>query len=105
MVTPKYRIVSDVKRYIDELNKNGIPIQRAILFGSWVKGSAAEESDVDIALISSVFTDDRFQDRRKIVPFRRKINNRIEPMPFTPHTFDMGGNLVDEIVQFGETII
>jgi uncharacterized protein len=55
-------------------------------------------------LISDAFTGDRFQDRRKIVPFRRKINSRIEPIPFTVQTFNMGGNLVDEIARYGEEI-
>ncbi|MBN2060018.1 MAG: nucleotidyltransferase domain-containing protein, partial [Deltaproteobacteria bacterium] len=41
-----------------------------MLFGSWAKGAEHEESDVDVALISDVFTGDRFQDRRKIVPLR-----------------------------------
>jgi len=36
---------------------------------------------------------------------RRKINNRIEPIPFDPLTFAMGGNLVDEIIKHGEEIV
>ncbi len=105
MAASKESIIRDIKRYIAELNKNGIPIQRALLFGSWAKGTGRGESDVDIALISDVFTGDRFEDRRKIVPLRRKINTRIEPMPFDPQTFDSGGNLVDEIIKHGEIIV
>ncbi len=33
---------------------------------------------------------------------RIKINNKIEPMPFNPQTFDRGVNLVDEIIRQGE---
>lgn len=105
MVASKDSIIKDVKKYIGMLKKHGIPIQKALLFGSWSRGSAGEESDVDVALISTVFTGDRFLDRRKIVPLRRKINNKIEPMPFNPQTFDMGGNLVDEIIRHGEEIV
>jgi uncharacterized protein len=101
----KDAIIRDVKNYIDVLRKHGIPVQKALLFGSWTKGLASEESDVDVAIISKVFTGDRFHDRRKIVPLRRKINTRIEPIPFNPQTFDMGGNLVDEIIKHGEEII
>ena len=104
MAVSKDAIIRDVRRYIAELRKNGISVQKALLFGSWAKGSAREESDVDVALISKTFSGDRFQDRRKIVPLRRLINNCIEPMPFTPQTFDMGGNLVDEIIRHGEEI-
>jgi predicted nucleotidyltransferase len=105
VVASKDSIIKDIKKYIDVLRKHGIPIQKALLFGSWSRGSAGEESDVDVALISNVFTGDRFHDRRKIVPLRRKINNKIEPMPFNPQTFDMGGNLVDEIIRHGEEIV
>lgn len=105
MAASKEDIIRDIKKYIAELRKNGIPIQRALLFGSWSKGTGREESDVDVALISSVFTGNRFQDRRKIIPLRRKINNLIEPMPFDPRTFDDGGNLIDEIIKHGEEII
>jgi len=56
-------------------------------------------------LISNVFSGDRFEDRRRIIPLRRKINNCIEPIPFDPRTFDRGGILVDEIIKHGEEII
>jgi uncharacterized protein len=93
-----------VKKYIQELRNNNIPIQEAIIFGSYAKGNPKEESDIDIALISTVFTGDRFEDRRKLIPLRRKIDNRIEPIPFRPEDFKAGGNFVDEIKKTGKTI-
>ncbi|WP_045214178.1 nucleotidyltransferase domain-containing protein [Desulfonatronovibrio magnus] len=104
MANAKNEIIKDVKKYIVELNKHGIFVQKAILFGSWTKGYAHEDSDIDVALISEAFTDDRFQDRRRIVPLRRNINTKIEPMPYSPLSFDAGGHLVDEIKHFGEII-
>lgn len=100
----KDMIVKDVKRYVEKLKKHGIPVQRVLLFGSWVRGAAGEESDVDVALISPAFSGDRFEDRRKIVPLRRIINSNIEPIPFTPQDFEAGGILVDEIVEHSEEI-
>jgi len=90
-------IIEAVKKYIQVLQENNIPIQEAIIFGSYAKGLPKEESDIDVALISESFTGDRFEDRRKIVPLRRLIDSRIEPIPFRPEDFDRGGNLVDEI--------
>lgn len=97
-------IIEAVKKYIRELERNNIPIQEAIVFGSYAKGDPKEESDIDIALVSTAFTGDRFEDRRKIVPLRRKIDNRIEPIPFRPEDFEQGGNLVDEIKKTGKAI-
>ena len=90
-----------VKEYIGELERNKIPIEKAILFGSYAKGHATTESDIDIALVSEVFSGDRFEDRRKIIPLRRKIDNRIEPLPFKPEDFENGGILVEEIKKTG----
>jgi len=95
------KIIEVVKRYLQELKRNHIPIQQVILFGSYAKGNAVEESDIDVAIISATFTGDRFEDRRKIVPLRRKIDNRIEPLPFRPDDFLEGGILVDEIKRTG----
>lgn len=90
-----------IKRYIAELAHHNIPVREAILFGSYARGTVKEESDIDVALISNSFTGDRFADRRAIVPFRRKIDNRIEPMPFRPEHFAEGGALADEIKRTG----
>jgi hypothetical protein len=97
-------VIEAVKKYIRELERNNIPIQEAIVFGSYAKGDPKEESDIDIALVSTAFTGDRFEDRRKIVPLRRKIDNRIEPIPFRPEDFEQGGNFVDEIKKTGKAI-
>lgn len=77
-------IIEKVKRYIEELKKNGIKIRGAIIFGSFAKGTAKEWSDIDVALGSPDFTGDRFEDHRRITPLRRNINRRIEPLPFRP---------------------
>ena len=97
-------IIEIVKRYIDELEKSGIKIRDAIIFGFCVKGTAKEWSDIDIALVSPDFTGDRFEDRRKIVPMRRKIDSRIEPLPFRPEDFYDDGMLVEEIKRTGVSL-
>ena len=94
-------IIDTVRRYIAELEKHHIPVSQAILYGSYANGRVREESDIDVALVSEAFTGDRYEDRRRIVPLRRKIDNRIEPMPFTPTGFSDGGNLIDEIKKTG----
>lgn len=105
MVIEKDSAVEIVKRYIDELEKNKIHITEAILFGSHAKGIVKPESDIDVALISDAFTGDRFADRRRIIPFRRKIDSRIEPIPFRPEDFNDGGALAEEIKRSGVRIL
>jgi len=98
-------IIEIVKKYIEELERNNIRISEAIIFGSQVKGTAREESDIDIALVSDDFTGDRFDDRRRIIPLRRKIDSRIEPMPFRPEDFYNGGMLAEVVKKTGKTIL
>src|SRR3989304_5167938 len=90
-----------VKRDIAELERDKIPIRKAIIFGSYAKEDAKKESDIDVALVSEAFSGDRFEDRRKIIPLRREIDNRIEPLPFRPEDFENGGILVEEIKKTG----
>ncbi len=41
--------------YLSLLEKNGMPIEKAYLFGSWAKGKQHRWSDIDIAIVSKVF--------------------------------------------------
>ncbi|TRO78820.1 nucleotidyltransferase domain-containing protein [Desulfuromonas acetexigens] len=94
-------IIETIRRYVRALEAQGIQVDDAILFGSFAKGTAKDESDIDVALISSAFSGNRFDDRRRIVPLRRAIDERLEPIPFRPNDFAEGGNLVDEIKRDG----
>lgn len=105
MANPKDLTIGIVTRYIEELEKNKIHIMEAFIFGSHAKGKAKPESDIDVALISDAFTGNRFEDRRKIIPFRRKIDSRIEPIPFKPEDFNNGGTLAEEIKRTGVSIL
>jgi uncharacterized protein len=97
-------IIDVVRQYLKELTAHNIPIDEAILFGSFVRGTARDESDIDVAIVSPAFSGDRFDDRRRIVPLRRRIDARIEPIPFRPEQFANGGNLIDEIKKTGFSI-
>lgn len=48
-------VISLIKQYIKNLNSAGIPIHRAFLYGSYAKGEATKDSDIDVMLISDVF--------------------------------------------------
>mgnify|MGYP000847536736 FL=1 len=98
------QIASIIKLYVRELQKNNIDVKKAILFGSYARGLANENSDIDVAIISDSLSGNRFDDRRILVPLRRTIDSRIEPMPFKSKDFSRGGNLIDEIKETGINI-
>jgi len=104
MVVKPDSAVTIARKYIRELEKNGYKITEAFLFGSYARGTAHEWSDIDIALVSPDFTGDRFKDSLKIIPFRRDIDIRIEPMPFRPKDFRDDPVMAEEIKQTGKRI-
>ena len=80
-------------------------MRRELLFGSYMKGTPREDSDIGIAVISSELKGGRYSDRRLIVPLRRGIDSRIEPIPFTPEDYAKGGILIDGIKSTGQEIL
>tara|TARA_Y100000031_G_scaffold137477_1_gene162465 strand:+ start:460 stop:690 length:231 start_codon:yes stop_codon:yes gene_type:complete len=76
MATSADSIIEIIDKYITELEKSNIKVSEAVIFASYAKGAAKEGSDIDVALVSTAFTGVRFEDRRKIVPLRRKIDSR-----------------------------
>ena len=105
MASSKSSIINLVKEYISRLKENNISVEKVLLFGSIMRGTSREDSDIDIAVISSSFKGDRYSDRRLIVPLRRGIDSRIDPIPFTPEDYAEGGILIDEIKSTGQEIL
>ena len=101
MVASPDQVIEIIIKYIGELESHDIPVKEVFLFGSYAGKNPRSESDIDLAVISEVFSEDRFENRRRIVPLRRNIDSRIEPIPFTPTRFAQGGILADEIKRTG----
>lgn len=101
MASPENSVKKIVEKYTRRLIDNKIDVQKVLLFGSYAKGRQTKDSDIDVAIVSTSFKGDRFADRKLVVPFRRGLDSRIEPMPFTPSDFEKGGILIDEIKKTG----
>jgi len=89
-----------IKNFLKEIQKN-FKIDDAYLFGSYAKGTAGKWSDIDIAIVSSDFSDDLFEDRLKLMRLASAVDDRIEPKPFKKELFNADDPLVDEIQKNG----
>jgi len=98
-------ISSIIKQFLEELEKNNITIDQAILFGSYAQATHTPWSDIDIALVSSDFEGDRFKDRNKIRRIKLKISSDLEPIPYLPHDFTPEDPFVKKIIQTGVTVL
>ena len=98
-------IIETLKRFLEKLKENGIPIEASYLFGSYAKGRAKEWSDIDVAVISSDISNDRLEERIRLTKISSRIDSRIEPVPFRPDTFVDEDPLVWEIKKDGIRIL
>ena len=94
-----------IDKYLRRLKRQKINVQQLFLFGSYAKGTAHENSDIDIAVISEDFKGDPIDDIVGLMRLRRGIDLRIEPHPFLPEDFEASNPEVAEIVGTGIRII
>lgn len=72
-------IIESLKTYIQLLKNEGIRIDKAFLYGSYLTGSQTEESDIDLMLVSEQFDVSNDLLIGKIWSLTKKVNSRIEP--------------------------
>lgn len=63
-------IQKKINAYLRLLHQDKLPIQQVFLFGSWAKGTASKDSDIDLCIISKDFS--------KIDPWQYLWTKRIE---------------------------
>lgn len=91
--------------YLTTLEKQGVPIKNAYLFGSWAKGAHHKDSDIDLAIISPAFKT-WYTKTKKLSRAMRMDFSLIESHGFHPKQFDPKTNPVaHEILKHGIKII
>jgi uncharacterized protein len=105
MVQFPEKVKNTIDDYLRALAQSNVPIQEAVLFGSYAKGVANEWSDIDIALVSEVFTGDRIVDKDKIRKITLSVSSSIEVIPFSPGDFNSQNPLAKEIMKNGVKLI
>lgn len=93
-------IINSINKFIEEIKKQ-YNVTAIILFGSYAKGTENEDSDIDIAIISSDFND-IIEDGAKLIGLTWKIDTRIEPHPITTEDYEKISNpFVKEVMNTG----
>ncbi len=94
------RIIESINKYIEKISEY-YKIDAIILFGSYAKGTENADSDIDIAIISSDFSD-IIDDGAKLIGLTWKIDTRIEPHPITTEDYEKISNpFVKEVIDTG----
>lgn len=98
----KSEVVKVAHEYAKAVAEN-YPYERMILFGSFVKGHAHEDSDIDIAVIFKDY-DESLDMQLQLMRMTRKVDSRIEPHPFRESEFNFSNPLASEILKYGEQV-
>lgn len=75
-------IISGVRHYLNNLEKQGIAVSMGIIFGSRVHGTFSLWSDIDLVVVSPVFDGEYSREMvSKLWRTAARTDNRIEPIP------------------------
>lgn len=93
-------VFSIAKRFKEHLEKQGIPVEKIYIYGSYAKGNPRYASDIDLCVISPAF-EDRLEANLMLRREALKVDPRIEPVGYHPHQFEDWIPLVWEIQRSG----
>ena len=93
------------KKYANDVRK-AMPIDKAVLFGSYAKGTADEQSDVDVCFFLPSFGDKRRVDViRDLLKLTRGYKDTyFEPIAFPTSEIERGNPFVQEVLRSGVEI-
>lgn len=90
--------VDKAQQFVDLVKNSGTMVSLATVFGSWAKGKATEDSDIDVCVVSPSFGNDYIQEMVDLRKIALKVDSRIEPIPLAPKDLkDPYGTLAAEI--------
>lgn len=81
-------IIKIIERFVDTLGKEGIKVDKVILYGSYTQGRQREDSDIDVAIISRDFGKDTVEEGMKLFRIAGGIDPRIEPVPVSLESYE-----------------
>lgn len=71
--------IESVRRYADRVRRD-FNVKKVILFGSYAKDTAREDSDIDVAVVFERIDGDYLDVITRLSRIRRDVEHRIEPV-------------------------
>lgn len=84
----KSQAIKIIKRFVKILKKNGISIDRVILYGSYARNKMRPDSDIDVAIVSKDFGKDRVEEGMTLFKIAGEIDTRLEPVPISTNAYE-----------------
>jgi predicted nucleotidyltransferase len=105
MVKKQIEII--VREYVKALRDRNIRVEKAILYGSYARGQATKDSDIDIAIVSPDLGKDYLEEAVMLKEISEDIDLDISPRPYSSEEYqraNRGQFLHDEIISKGKLI-
>jgi predicted nucleotidyltransferase len=80
-------ITGIIRKYLHLLAQNGIPVQRAFVYGSYARNEERKDSDIDVMLVSDYFDTTDIYKTSKPWRFAADVDHRIEPVSVSEERF------------------
>ena len=96
-----------VRKYVVALKAQNIKVKKAILFGSYARGQANDDSDIDIAIISPDLGKNYLKEAVLLKKISQIVDLDISPRPYSVEEYQkaiQGQFLYDEIICKGKSI-
>ncbi len=102
MVKVPEKVKNIVEDYLEDLSSE-IKIDKAILFGSYVKGNYNADSDIDLAIFSDSFKDmDRIESIKYLLKKARKYRGvDLQPISFTNQDYEERLGIIEDVLRTG----
>lgn len=84
----KDQTIRVIRKFVKALKREGIPVDRVILYGSYAKGKTRPDSDIDVAVVSKNFGKDRVEEGMLLFRIAGKIDPRLEPVPISQKIYE-----------------
>lgn len=106
MVKTKAELEAIVQQYIQKLRDHHIRVEKVIVFGSYGRGTATEQSDIDLAFISSDFDRYNLFQRQMILASCRPRLVRTDVLGYSPAMLDKRRQspLIQQILSEGKSV-
>ena len=96
--------INTAKSFVNECRKNGLSFYKVFLFGSFAKNQFHEWSDIELLLVSDLFSDNIFENLK----LYSKINIKypvIETHPYSTTYYKSGDDFINEVLKESIEII
>ncbi len=69
-----------IKKFVGAVEKEGICVEKIFLYGSYSRGEERKYSDIDVAVVSRDFEEDRIEANMKLWRIAVRVDVRLAPL-------------------------